>query len=337
MLYVIVKKICEKIANTQDNHEKLNLILTKINRNTIKNIVNLNLEEDEIDARLNQLLDSGTIGNGLQAPLDCTTPIALAMCLPDVDSFKLFVDYFTRESINDPNHFVWGYRQLYSYAHLAIDPENHFYFFNGLTSDEITLIRTVFIQTLAKQGHDFNYHGDGDYQYLPLEGGVLSGNKYNMTIDEYQKIKSELRKQLVLYGADPFLGYQLSASFSKNAVIDTVSAAISLYILHQLNKKTESLYLHPKLLEIAQDLDGKYKLSGSIMSKTIKHSKNAQTYFYLVKEKYTAISLPRDVKELIASFSPSMAETLRKEIKKIVEDKISLPQPGKDNIGSLKL
>ena len=97
------------------------------------------------------------------------------------------------EDVNSEDLYVWGYRQKYNLAHVALDPLSMF------RSDVADLgSHLAIIDMLARKGADFNWIPKGGYENPPLSAGEPRGSS--------SKYINDLRARALLYGADPCLG-----------------------------------------------------------------------------------------------------------------------------------
>ncbi len=127
-----------------------------------------------------------------------TTPISIAVSLGKVSLVKKFLSVI--EDVNSDHCLAWGYRQPYTLAHMALDPQ--YPLAKAFVSKED---RLAIVDALAQKKADFNYIvRTHDYKNPPLSAGEPSGR-------ELREISTFLRARALLFGADPELG---GSSFS---------------------------------------------------------------------------------------------------------------------------
>lgn len=118
-----------------------------------------------------------------------TTPIALSISLGSVDFTKKFIAVVG--DVNNHTLATWGYRQPYTLAHLALDPQ-----YPKAKNDIPLETRLAIIDVLGEKKANFNQIIlCNDYQNPPLAAGDPSGRPFN----DYKKF----RARALLYGADP--------------------------------------------------------------------------------------------------------------------------------------
>jgi len=93
----------------------------------------------------------------------------------------------------------WGYRQPYSLAHMALDPQYPRMRHNVPLEDRLAIV-----DDLGERGADFNNTGShalmGIYNNPPLAAGTLSGH---LSWKEVCNVATPLRARALLYGAIP--------------------------------------------------------------------------------------------------------------------------------------
>ncbi len=129
----------------------------------------------------------------LKINYDKSTPLSLAVALGKVNLVKKFLTVV--DDINADELTCWGYRQPYTLAHLALDPQY------PSRSDASLSDRLEIIDLIAEKGADFDRiigHGYlGIYENPPLAAGCPSGHE----LKDYECF----RARALLYGADPSL------------------------------------------------------------------------------------------------------------------------------------
>ena len=130
---------------------------------------------------------------------EVTNPVALAISMGEVDLVRKFLQHIDP---NCPESFVWGWRGVFSLAHIALDPK-----YPSPKKDVSLESRLKIIDLLGERGADFNItisgsrviggFSGGDYMNPPLVAGDNSG------YSESYKLAPFVRARAFLYGADP--------------------------------------------------------------------------------------------------------------------------------------
>lgn len=119
-----------------------------------------------------------------------TNPLALAISLGKRNLVSKFLSVV--EDVNDKALVVWGYRQIYTLPHVALDPRYPEVSQNVPLEDRLEII-----DELAKKGADFNKIIKwGGYKNPPLAAGDSSSFHLEDVLDP-------LRARALLYGAEP--------------------------------------------------------------------------------------------------------------------------------------
>ncbi|MBX9620460.1 MAG: hypothetical protein K2X28_00255 [Alphaproteobacteria bacterium] len=146
-----------------------------------------------------------------------TNPLALAISLGKRDLVSKFLS-----AVEDPNDkalAVWGWRQIYTLAHVALDPQ-----FPEVSRNVPLEARLEIIDALAEKGANFNKIIKwGGYKNPPLAGGEPSSWHLKNVIDH-------LRARALLYGADPSLGGSCFYRINLKEEFNLLSLTISYYI-----------------------------------------------------------------------------------------------------------
>ncbi len=122
-----------------------------------------------------------------------TTPISIAVSLGKASLVQKFFSVI--DDVNSDHCLAWGYRQPYTLAHMALDPQ--YPLAKAFVSKED---RLAIVDALAQKKADFNRIArTHDYRNPPLAAGEPSGR-------ELREISSFLRARALLHGADPELG-----------------------------------------------------------------------------------------------------------------------------------
>lgn len=122
-----------------------------------------------------------------------TNPLALAIVVADTNKLEKFLRCV--ENINDDRLAVWGYRQPYTLAHLALDPTHPLGCVDWV-GDVPLGKRLKVVDLLAQKKANFN-HIIPKHPYLnpPLAAGIPEGRPFK----HYQALQA----RALLYGADP--------------------------------------------------------------------------------------------------------------------------------------
>ncbi|MBY0273260.1 MAG: hypothetical protein K2X02_07670 [Alphaproteobacteria bacterium] len=157
-----------------------------------------------------------------------TNPLALAISLGKRDLVSKFLSVV--EDVNDKALVVWGYRQIYTLAHVALDPRY------SVVSQNVPLEnRLEIIDKLAKKGADFNKIIKwGGYKNPPLAAGDSSSFHLEDVFDP-------LRARALLHGANPSLRGSCFGGINLKEELNLLSLTISYYI----EKEKESASLNP--------------------------------------------------------------------------------------------
>ncbi|MCI5057568.1 MAG: hypothetical protein MRY83_15755, partial [Flavobacteriales bacterium] len=157
-----------------------------------------------------------------------TNPLALAISLGKRDLVRKFLSVV--EDVNDKALVVWGYRQIYTLAHVALDPRYPEVSQNVPLEDRLEII-----DELAKKGADFNKIIKwGGYKNPPLAGGDSSSFHLEDVLDP-------LRARALLYGANPSLRGSCFYGVKLEEELNLLSLTISYYI----EKEKEGASLNP--------------------------------------------------------------------------------------------
>ncbi|MDI9638709.1 hypothetical protein QM565_23605 [Geitlerinema splendidum] len=146
-----------------------------------------------------------------------TNPLALAISLGKRDLVSKFLSVV--EDPNDKALVVWGYRQIYTLAHLALDPQY------PVVSQNVPLEnRLEIIDELAQKGANFNKIIKwGGYKNPPLAAGYISSFHLKNIFDH-------VRARALLYGADPSLEGSCFGGINLKKELNLLSLIISYYI-----------------------------------------------------------------------------------------------------------
>lgn len=246
---LLLEKITRLINQANSLEEKKILVVKKINIQSVQQIA----QNADINLELQRLLDSNELYEAPQYSSDTTTVMAIAICLADVEKVRLFLNYVP--DLNDSQHFVWGYRQLYSYVHLVGRPYSHI---KSLTfrDQEIEVIlnnRSEILKELALKGADFNWTGHGHYCNPPLSAcfnspGDYHGFEMNNEADKYKYnvVFPALVKLFIMYGANPVIPGS-SHSLSIDNMLSLIKYAAESFIANELSFEPAYLRLAPEV------------------------------------------------------------------------------------------
>jgi hypothetical protein len=161
-----------------------------------------------------------------------THPLALAIVHGKVDLLEKFLAVV--DDINDEKLFVWGYREWYTMAHLALDPQH------PSLNDSVTLeTRREILRMLRDKGVNFNLIKGGLYANPAIACGRGSGQELDCA--------DSLRCDALLYGADPHVRgsyYHLTESALGRLACDLLDASMDLHGRHiktRPEKKTRAV------------------------------------------------------------------------------------------------
>lgn len=127
------------------------------------------------------------------ALVNVTHPLMMAIVSADYLRFSTFLEVI--DDVKDVSLCTWGYRQPYTLAHMALDPQDttHVDKSKGSLTDRLRIL-----DLLGSKGADFNQRvppkSVGVYENPPL---VAAGLNYVLSYTD------ELRARALLYGADP--------------------------------------------------------------------------------------------------------------------------------------
>lgn len=218
------------VAFAQEPSQKLALISQPIN---LEYLSDLKTIED---------LDSKELTPDEKFFYNKTTPIALAVSLDELNRVTQFLKAIP--DVNDPSLTGWGYRQPYTLAHMALDPQ-----YPKAAGDISLSTRLAIIDMLGEKRADFNAiiraDLEGVYENPPLLVGDLSGRPF--------KFMSELRARALLYGGDPKIigssgglgfvrgwSYKLDSDTCLDYYIEKMRAGATVYpvvdVMDRLNK-----------------------------------------------------------------------------------------------------
>ncbi|MDP3532848.1 MAG: hypothetical protein Q8S31_06125 [Alphaproteobacteria bacterium] len=254
----------EELFDNSIDDEKKDIVSKKISCNYLRQLKNIkDLEFDklyELEKR--------------DPEVDATNVLALAICLGDTTSLYKFLNYV--DDINDKKYWVWGYRQLYTMAHLILDPQY------PIVTHEISLkTRLHIMDMLIQKGLDFDIIPATEiYRNPALAAGDPSGHEICAPFIEentnliYRNIADELRVRALLAGANPivcgssFSGIPIVSrpyendKYQHNKPLIVTSQAYGwLKYLQLMNKQIEEnltnpffkLALHPKLEKVIKE------------------------------------------------------------------------------------
>jgi len=201
-----------------------------------------------------------------------TNPLALAISLGKRNLVSKFLSVV--EDANDKALAVWGYRQIYTLAHVALDPQ-----FPEVSRNVPIEARLEIIDALAEKEANFNKVIKwGGYKNPPLAAGYPSGFQLKDVFDH-------VRAQALLYGADPslkgscFYGINLKEepnllSLTLRYYIEKMKAGANLNPTKEVNACLKSFMLRKKGL----NLDTFLKEIDEVRLKKLKLEDNVQ-YF----------------------------------------------------------
>ncbi len=173
--------LIEKEFDRTEGHQNRYLIVTRpINNEYLEKLQNF---ED---------LDEKKLTEGLSRETEKTTPISIAVSLGKVSLVQKFLSVI--DDVNSDHCLAWGYRQPYTLAHMALDPQYPW------AKTPVSLEdRLMIIDILAQKNADFNRIEIASTQYKPP---LIAGDSSS---HEVQKIRIFLRARAILFGADPYL------------------------------------------------------------------------------------------------------------------------------------
>lgn len=241
----LLEKMFQLVEEANSPEEKAALVVKKLNIDVVQRLEG----NRNIDAELQNLFNSNAVYNDAKYSWTKTTAMALAVCLADVEKVKLFLKYIP--DINDSNHFVWGYRQQYSYVHLVASPYSHISSLRFQEQDIETILnnREKILKELSFKGANFNWVPDGcGYQNPPLAAAYNPGGNYDgFNTSTYSKISSKLIKLLIMYGANPAI---IGSSFHfslKLQVLPFIKSTAKVFVEHKLTGNPSYLMLDPEV------------------------------------------------------------------------------------------
>ena len=253
-----VLNVIEELFDNSIDEEKKDIVSKKISRSYLRQLTNIE------DLEFNKLYEL----DKKDSEVDATNILALAICLGDTTSLYKFLNYV--DDINDKKYWVWGYRQLYTMAHLILDPQY------PVVTHEISLKTRLHVMDMfIQKGVDFDIIPATEiYKNPSLAAGKPSGHEIRASfIAEnghltYQYIADELRVRALLAGANPnvcgtsFGGIDIVTrpyengeyQYNKQHIVTSKAWGWSNY-LKLMNKQIEEnltnpffkLALHPKL------------------------------------------------------------------------------------------
>ncbi len=174
-----------------------------------------------------------------EKPEESTHALALAICAADQKRVASFLDFVADPK--DPSWRVWGFRQYFNMAHVALDPA----FPTVLNIDE--KVRLDVVKLIGTAGFDFNYLGDGTYTNPPLAAGFVSE----------KPVKGFMERQALalLLGADPnIVGSGFDAVMSTKV---NLSKCLKLAYEMRDRKEVEQLKLSKYVREEFERLDAR--------------------------------------------------------------------------------
>ncbi|MBT4880153.1 MAG: hypothetical protein HON43_04180 [Alphaproteobacteria bacterium] len=131
--------------------------------------------------------------------------------------------------VNDSAFEAWGFRQYFSPAHVALDPQ--FPYVSASLKDRLAVI-----DLLAQMGADFNsIPSEGLYQNPPLTAGTT----HTTRVPDYQ----QLQARAILHGADPEL--KGSSFFGISLDSEKNSYFLAFLRLHAKDMKREGISTTP--------------------------------------------------------------------------------------------
>lgn len=204
--------ILKEIIETKDNAREQELATRVYSKMGIKVF-----SRDKQDENWHNFFLSSSAPNitsAVRISTDRTNALAIAISLADVEACQILLQYYDENTIKGENTLVWGYREYYTFMHLALDPNGQFdgdeYCINcsQLSDDEDEKERlrnnlSQIIELLAEKGAELNCSkiskaANNIYHNPPMAGGV--GRGYG---DLPFEILMPLRVTLVYKGANP--------------------------------------------------------------------------------------------------------------------------------------
>lgn len=176
---------------------------------------------------------------------DVTHALALAICLGKVETVKQFLEFFDKDSINDFNNFVWGYRQPYSFMHLAAHPQVHIAVgYSEKYADSMIAI----IKLLGNCEANPNLVKEDELYTNPA---IAAGQPMGHTYDN--KNINRIRGSLLLIGANPdYVGS--SFRIYKSDRQDAIQEAGKQYLAMTEEERQKSLALFRHNAVVAIDI-----------------------------------------------------------------------------------
>ena len=148
--------------------------------------------------------------------------------------------------INSDELYIWGYRQLYSIAHVALDPTEY-------CDDSVPLYRRLsIIDLIAEMGANFDWVPPfGAYNNPPLSAGEPRGS--------HSQHMDALRARALLWGADPCLKGSSFLGLEKNMGVFEL-ALNQLYDLAEIGVKVKPTEHTIKMMkDIAKEREAAHK------------------------------------------------------------------------------
>lgn len=188
-----VLNVIEELFDNTIEDKKKDIVSKKISCNYLRQLTNT---EDLVFDKLYEL-------DKKDPEVDATNVLALAICLGDTTSLYKFLNYV--DDINDKKYWVWGYRQLYTMAHLILDPQY------PVVTHEISLKTRLHVMDMfIQKGINFDIVPQTEvYKNPALAAGNPSGREIRTSFIKengdltYQTITDELRVRALLAGATP--------------------------------------------------------------------------------------------------------------------------------------
>jgi hypothetical protein len=172
---------------------------------------------------------------------DSTNALALAICLGKPQSVKKMLALFNDISINDESNFVWGYRQPYSFLHLAAHPHVVIDISDASPNEDLYVdAQIAIIKLLGKCGANPNLVVQQQHYTNPA---IAVGFPMGHTHFSHNQ-RSRLRASLLLIGADPhYIGS--SYRLEEADLSDAIQEATKQYVMmSKAESNLASLVLH---------------------------------------------------------------------------------------------
>lgn len=186
----VLNAIINEVQRAKEVEQKIEIATRKISKEAIKKADKSFSVEKIIQTKPEDKFDE-------------TNGLAIAICSANVDACHRLFKHIDEAAINNSENFVWGYRQPFSFLHLALAPREHLRdLFSLEPAEDFTKSFSQIIELLIEKKADPNvigpYIGIGFYNNPPMSAGLCCGREI---FKDESLVK--LRAQLVLGGSGP--------------------------------------------------------------------------------------------------------------------------------------